>query len=204
MDAPTATPRPRVEGLREQEILGATLDLLGETGYDKLTLDAVAARAKASKATLYRRWSSKADLVVEAMLCSADVQQELPDSGSLRDDLLSMASRKGLFDSARADAFCGLATAMSHDRQLAQALRARFVDPQNDHVRALLQRALDRGQIRPDADLDLVVTLLPAMVLFQLTYGDPGTPVAEVIVRVIDELLLPAVRPKTSPPTTRG
>ena len=195
MDAPEATSRPRVEGPREQEILRATLDLLGETGYDRLTLDAVAARAKASKATLYRRWTSKAELVVEAMLCAAEVGPALPDSGSLRDDLLAMASQKGLFDPARADAFCGLATAISHDRQLAEALRARFLDPRNDHLRALLERGLARGQVRPDADIDLVVTLIPAMVLFQLTYGDPSTPVQDVIVRVIDELLLPAVRP---------
>ena len=52
--------RPRVEGDREQEILDAALEVLGEVGYDRLTMDAVAQRAKASKATLYRRWNSKA------------------------------------------------------------------------------------------------------------------------------------------------
>ena len=60
--------RPRVEGDREQEIFDATLQVLEEVGYDRLTMDAVASRAKASKATLYRRWHSKAGLVIEAVM----------------------------------------------------------------------------------------------------------------------------------------
>jgi AcrR family transcriptional regulator len=199
MATPVAASRPRVEGVREQQILGAALDLLGETGYDRLTLDAVASRAKASKATLYRRWSSKAELVVEALTCMADHAVDLPDSGSLRDDLLAMVSCNGLFDPGRADIYCGLATAMARDAQLGQAMRARFIDPRNDHLRVLLTRARDRGQVRPDIDLDLVTNLIPAMILFQLTFGDPDTSVPDTIVRVIDELLLPAVRPVLTP-----
>jgi hypothetical protein len=65
----SATTRPRVEGDREQQILDATITVLAETGYDRLTMDAVATQARASKATLYRRWSSKPELVVEA-ICS--------------------------------------------------------------------------------------------------------------------------------------
>ena len=59
--------RPRIEGDREAEILEATLELLASAGYDRLTMDAVAAAAKASKATLYRRWSTKAELVIDAI-----------------------------------------------------------------------------------------------------------------------------------------
>jgi len=65
---PTGGPRPRVEGERESEILDAALVLLCRVGYDRLTMDAVAAEAKASKATLYRRWSSKQSIVVDAGL----------------------------------------------------------------------------------------------------------------------------------------
>ena len=63
-----AAVRPRVEGDREQEILNATLEVLADVGYDRLTMDAVAARAHASKATLYRRWNSKVGLVIDALL----------------------------------------------------------------------------------------------------------------------------------------
>src|SRR4051794_41567826 len=65
--AAVAAARPRIEGVREQEILDAALGVLADCGYDRLTMDAVAHRAKASKATLYRRWNSKATLVVEAL-----------------------------------------------------------------------------------------------------------------------------------------
>ena len=77
--------RPRVEGDREGEILDATLELLLDAGYDRLTMDAVAARARASKATLYRRWSTKASLVVDALIRSKH-SPELgdPDTGSPR------------------------------------------------------------------------------------------------------------------------
>ena len=87
-EAAAAAQRPRVEGLREQEILDAALVVLADVGYDRLTMDAVAHRAKASKATLYRRWSSKATLVVEA-LARTKGTPPVPDTGDLRSDLLT-------------------------------------------------------------------------------------------------------------------
>src|ERR1700709_2019302 len=95
-----ASTRPRVEGDRADEILEATLELLLEVGYDRLTLDAVARRARASKATLYRRWDDKPSLVVDAMVrAKAAPNIETHDTGSLRSDLIST--------------FCG-AEGMSH------------------------------------------------------------------------------------------
>src|SRR5690242_6629797 len=82
----TPIERPRIEGDREQEILDATLEVLADVGYDRLTMDAVAARAKASKATLYRRWTNKVSLVIEA-LQHTKAPSEIPDTGSLRGDL---------------------------------------------------------------------------------------------------------------------
>src|SRR5690349_8415936 len=82
--------RPRVEGEREDEILDATVDLLMEVGYDRLTMDAVAREARASKATLYRRWETKASLVVEALARGKTAPHvEEHDTGSLREDLLA-------------------------------------------------------------------------------------------------------------------
>jgi AcrR family transcriptional regulator len=76
---------------REVELLAATLELLQEHGYDRLTLDAVAATARASKATLYRRWPTKADLVTAAFVESTRHTAECPDTGTLRGDLLRLA-----------------------------------------------------------------------------------------------------------------
>ena len=82
--------RPRVEGAREEEILDATIRLLLEAGYDRLTLDSVARRARASKATLYRRWDDKPSLVVDAMVRAKQAPHvETHDTGSLRGDLIA-------------------------------------------------------------------------------------------------------------------
>src|SRR3954471_7408044 len=92
--------RPRVEGDRERQILDAALEVLAEVGYDRLTMDAVAQRAKASKATLYRRWNSKATLIVDG-LASQKSTPPVPDTGTLRGDLI--------------EAFCGLGGLTDHD-----------------------------------------------------------------------------------------
>ena len=78
---------------RDPEILDAALEVLAETGYDGMTIDMVAARAKAGKATLYRRWSSKGELVIDAVACmkKGDLDySQLPDTGTLRGDLIAM------------------------------------------------------------------------------------------------------------------
>src|ERR1700709_873862 len=89
---------------RDPEILDAAIEVLAETGYDGMTIDMVAARAKAGKATVYRRWSSKAELVIDAVACmkSADVDPAtLPDTGTLRGDLVAMIKPHRIEDGER-------------------------------------------------------------------------------------------------------
>jgi len=191
MDA--AVTRPRIEGSREQEIFEATLDLLVETGYDRLTLDSVAARAKASKATLYRRWTSKAALVIDAVSCLKGELTELPDTGDLRSDLYAMVEAKGMGDPGRAGVFCGLGTAMYRDAELSRRLREMIFTPREDHLHRLLQRARERGQLRADVDLDLIRKVLPAMMMFEAMFESPGQIAEGYVRRVIDHLLLPAL-----------
>ncbi len=183
--------RPRLEGERAREVLAVTLELLAEVGYDRLTLDTVATRARASKATLYRHWSAKADLVADAMSgLNGDVV--LPDTGSLRGDLLELvASRR--FEPADARIMCGVGTAMATDPELSRALRQRFVQPRLGALRALLERGQARGEVDDDIDLDLVACVLPAVMTFRgMVGGEPPSP--ETAARVIEELVLPAVR----------
>jgi AcrR family transcriptional regulator len=197
--AATATTgsRPRVAGAREQEILAAALDVLHEQGYDRLTLDTVATRARASKATLYRRWSSKADLVAEAMASmDGGTLEQIPDTGSLRGDLLVMAAgHGGLLDPARADLMCSVATAMGRDVEFGAALRSRFLAPRQRCLMQLFERARDRGEIRHDVDLELMSTIFPAMMLFRMTMGEMTCPAADLVVQIVDEIVLPAMRP---------
>jgi AcrR family transcriptional regulator len=188
-DAPT---RPRVEGEREQEILDSTIDILAEVGYDRLTMDAVATRAKASKATLYRRWNGKAQLVIDA-LTSQKEPMSLPDTGSLRGDLLgAFCGMGGLTDSHQMAILGSVITAISRDEEFAEAFRRDFIGPKKAMSTEMFRRAQERGEIRDDVDLELISAALPGVVLHRaFLLGDPPTP--ELIAQVVDQLILPAV-----------
>jgi AcrR family transcriptional regulator len=188
---PTTT-RPRVEGDREQEILDAALTVLAETGYDRLTMDAVATEAKASKATLYRRWTSKSQLVVDA-ICSHKEHPPTPDTGSLRGDLLAAHCGMGGLGDPRATAVqAAVVTAMARDEEFAATYRREFLGPKVAASRAIFERARDRGEVRDDVDLDLLAPSLPGIVLHRVfLLGDEATP--DLVARVIDQVILPAV-----------
>ena len=190
-DATEAHARPRVEGEREQEILDATIDTLAEVGYDRLTMDAVAARAKASKATLYRRWNGKAQLVIDA-LCSAKQPHTMPDTGTLRGDLLAMFCDKGGINDPQQLAVLGsLITAVGRDAEFAEQFRRDFIGPKRAVSRQIWERAQQRGEVREDLDLDLFETAVPSMVLFRaILLGEPPSP--EMVAQAIDNLILPA------------
>ena len=187
--------RPRVEGDREREILDAALEVLSEVGYDRLTMDAVAQRAKASKATLYRRWNSKATLVVDA-LATQKSSPPVPDSGDLRTDLLTaFCGMGGLTEHDTTSTFGAVMTALMTDPEFAKEFRTRVLVPKSQLSRSLFQRAVDRGEVRPDLDLDLVAPALAGIVLHRLFVmgEEPGPALIE---HVIDQIILPAVRPQ--------
>jgi AcrR family transcriptional regulator len=203
------TTRPRVEGAREEEILDATVRLLVEVGYDKLTLDAVAAEARASKATLYRRWKGKAELVVDAVhrakACGGPIDV---DTGSLHGDLLAMACRTGgLIDEVPLSVFAGLMSAMHHDPDLMAAVHERFLGPRMELATKVLERARLRGEIGPEVDIRLLSAVLPAMVLHRrLVMGEPID--ARFVARVVNEVVVPAAHcsrsiSQTLHPTTK-
>lgn len=191
--AEAAAARPRVEGEREQEILEATLDVLADVGYDRLTMDAVASAARASKATLYRRWDTKASLVLEAVLAQKGPIAALPDTGTLRGDLIaSHCGRGGLTDERQLSIFSGVLTALGRDTEFAEGFRARFLGPKIEAARELFDRARERGEIRDGVDVDIVGSALAGIVLHrEFVLGEVPTP--EKITAVIDQVILPAV-----------
>ena len=172
--AAAAAARPRVEGDREQEILDAALGVLSDVGYDRLTMDAVAHRAKASKATLYRRWNSKATLVVEA-LASTKAVPVVPDTGDLRGDLLSaFCGMGGLTDHGTTATLGAVLTAVSTDPEFAREFRQQVVEPKARVSREIFERARDRGELRDDLDIDIVIPALAGIVLHRGTDGSVG------------------------------
>lgn len=191
--SPEAPTRPRVEGDREQEILDATLAVLVEVGYDRLTMDAVATQAKASKATLYRKWDGKAALVIDALMSEKTPLAVPADTGSLRGDLLAVfCGDGGLTDKHQTAILGSVITAIGRDAEFAAAFRERFVAPKVAVAREIYDRADTRGEIRDDLDLDLITAALPGIVLHRMfLLGEPAT--TDLIARVVDQVILPAV-----------
>jgi AcrR family transcriptional regulator len=186
-----AVARPRVEGDREQEILDATLDVLGDVGYDRLTMDAVATRAKASKATLYRRWNGKVSLVIDALLSVKSTPQP-PDTGSLRGDLIeSFCGLGGLTDEKSVATFASVITAISRDQDFATAFRTQVVGPKSALSRSIFERARERGEIGDDVDIDLLAPALAGIALHRM-YVMGELPDEALITRVIDQIIVPA------------
>jgi AcrR family transcriptional regulator len=165
--------RPRSEA-SHQAIIRATLDLLVEGGFGSLTMEAVRTRAGVGKATIYRRWSSKEELVRDAIVFLHD-EIEAPDTGSLRGDYDALATR------VRAAASRGGAALMPrllgeavNDPELFAIFRAHLVDPRRAALRSVLERGIARGEIRAGIDLDLLIDLFagPAVYRLLITGGD--------------------------------
>lgn len=184
--------RPRVEGEREREIFEATLQVLAEVGYDRLTMDAVATRAKAGKATLYRRWNGKPELVVATIMSFKGTSPEV-DTGTLRGDLITLHCGQGGLTDQRAQTILSvLVTAMTRDPEFADIYRRDFIGSKMARTREAYVRAQARGEIADDLDLDLIAPALAGITLHRaFLLGDHATPA--LIERIVDTVILPAV-----------
>jgi AcrR family transcriptional regulator len=181
---------------RDPEILQAAIDVLAECGYERMTIDMVAARAKAGKATLYRRWSSKAEMVVDAIACMKQGEfspENLPDTGTLRGDLLAMIRPHSLEESERKlQVMAAVVSMLSRDPQLAEAVGAAITEPRTAINRALMQRAVDRGEIRSDADIETIAQIGPSMATYR-TLAQRKPVDRDFLVSIIDGVVLPAL-----------
>jgi AcrR family transcriptional regulator len=210
--------RPRVEGAREDEILQTALLLLADVGYDNLTMDAIASAARASKATLYRRWSSKVELVVDALdRMKAYSEQDPVDTGSLRSDLLAAAcAAGGVTDHFGLSVLGSIVTAIQRDAEFATAFRGHFVAKRVAYQRGIFQRAIDRGEIPAGVEVDSLLFVLPSLCLYRAyVLGEDVTP--DTVTRVVDDVVMPAVQhqvrlhssrrrsrtPSVTPPATK-
>ncbi|TDD67908.1 TetR/AcrR family transcriptional regulator [Actinomadura darangshiensis] len=146
-----------------------TLELGQEIGYGKLSIEAVAARAGASKHTIYRRWPSKGALLLDSLLSLHETDLEFPDTGDLRADLRAQvyAAVDLLGQPPFGHLFQALVGEAQYDPQVAASLNERFIAPYTDKTVARLKTAQDQGQLSPDFDLDLGMTLLSGPLYFQ-------------------------------------
>ena len=152
--------RPRSEESR-QAILGSTLKLLKEAGFPQLSIEAIAADADVSKATVYRWWPTKAALVADAFSVSAEQELRFPDTGSVRKDMsLQMRQVIRVFRSQRGKVVAALLGGGQSDPELLAAFRERFLWPRRQQAYQTLQRGIDRGELPDGIDLDLTLDSL--------------------------------------------
>lgn len=161
--------RPR-NPAADAAIMTAALALLRERGYAALTLDDVAHRAGIGKSSLYRRFRDRADLATAAI---ASAQRELPPpAGDLRADLI--AYLRAVERDLGQVGLGVIASLLGHDPQTLAMHRARVIEPRARHSRQLLRDAQQRGEIRPDADLDAAMELLIGSLFTRALAGDPS------------------------------
>jgi AcrR family transcriptional regulator len=152
--------RPRSEQAR-QAIFRSTLKLLQRSSFSGLTIEAIAADADVGKATVYRWWPNKGALVVDAFASSAESDLHFPNTGSVYHDMsLQMAQFLGVLRSPRGRIVAALLAGGQSDPELLSAFRERFLRPRREEAYKTLRRAIERGELPEDLDLDVVLDTL--------------------------------------------
>jgi AcrR family transcriptional regulator len=165
--------RPRSEKARNA-ILEAAAELLLAQGLGAVSMDAVAERAGISKATIYRWWPTKETLALETLYHEWDTNRlSLRETGSLRGDLLALL--RPWIRRVRARPYgrviAALITEARTDPRFAEQYRTRFVEPRREPARALFRRAIERGEIRPDTDVEVTLDLVYGPIYHRLLHA---------------------------------
>jgi AcrR family transcriptional regulator len=181
----------------ERAILDATRELLAEGGVHHLTVEGVAARSGVAKTTIYRRWRSKDELALAVLLDMVEQIVEVPDVGDVRTELITFVDGavKILGTTLMGRVMQGLVSDLATDPELGRSFRERIVAFRVSEVRRVLERAVERGELRPDVDVDLVHELLFGPVYYRLLLSG-GALDKGLAARIVDAVL-PAIRSGT-------
>jgi AcrR family transcriptional regulator len=180
--------RPR-SAEADRAILAAASSLLASRGLAAMSIEEVAARAGVGKATIYRRWPSKGLLALDAFVVSFQAEQPLPDTGSLRGDLLSAlrAWVRAVTTTPAGRLLAPLIAEAQHDPELHAAWRERVLEPLRQQHRVMLSRAVARGEIPASTDFEVVLDLFFGAAQHRLLLGHlpMSEPFIESVVNVI-------------------
>jgi AcrR family transcriptional regulator len=177
---------------REAELLAVTLRLLQEHGYDRLTVDAVASAARASKATVYRRWPSKAELVLAAFIEGIRQVAVPPETGTLRGDLLRLGELVCQETHEHASTIRAVLVEVSRSPALNDVMQHQFIDQRKALIRHVLGQAVDRGEIEDDAISDELWDLLPGYLIFRAIIAN-RPPTRHTVQVLVDNIIIPAL-----------
>jgi AcrR family transcriptional regulator len=199
----TASPqrgRPR-DPQRGEAILDATIELIAEIGYDRMSIEAIAARAGVSKPTLYRRWpSGKAALVADAMRARHDALDPPADTGGLRGDLLALIAEMDSRLRGEMQVACGILSCLRESAELAELVRCDLTEASRERWRIPVDRAIERGEL-PEGFVapTLFADVGPSLVFMRVALLDE--PVGSAFAtELVDDLLLPILRDRAEAP----
>ena len=186
-------PRRRGDELN-RAIFTAALDELADVGYQRLTMERIAERARTSKASLYRRWPSRVELMLDASLHVFPHVDDLPDTGELRGDLLAaLRAMAAVLNSPIGVAARAMIADLDIDREVARQHKERFVERRNELFLDLIRRSAARGEVRPGALTPRVASVGPSLMRDHfLTHATPVTD--DVIGEIVDQVLVPLIR----------
>lgn len=173
-------------------IHAAVMEELATVGYAGLSIERIAERARTGKASIYRRWPTRLDLVLDAIDHVMPRLDDVPETGNVRDDLLLVLRRIAAVMSSR-DGIAARACVDGTDDELAQAVRERLLPPRKAMMLSIMQRAADRGEIDPGALTQRIAEVGPMLLHGELLQR--GAPIAdEAVVEIVDDVLLPLLR----------
>jgi AcrR family transcriptional regulator len=194
--------RPR-DPSRDEAIIEAAIDVLVRDGYDRLSMEGVAAAAGVGKTTIYRRWSSKAELVIDAMATLKPAIDSI-DTGTLDGDIdLVIAASCSPSSERLMQVMASICSALPREPDLLDAFKTRFTEPRIARISDLLLRAQNRGELGPEIDVAMAASLMPSLMLQRvLMTGQPaGRVYAE---QVVGSVLLPVLGRPPRPSTTNS
>jgi len=162
--------RGRPRNLEAQKsILSASYDLLLENGFQAVTVDKIAEYAQVSKATIYKWWPNKAAVVMDGFLYAASERLPVPDSGSAYNDILIHATNLTMFLTSREGTIITqLLGEGQFDSGLADAYRTRYFQPRRLEARSLLEKGIQRGELKKSIDIDICIDLIYGPIFYRL------------------------------------
>jgi AcrR family transcriptional regulator len=179
---------------RERAILDATLELLSESGYDRMSVDQIARRAKASKATIYRRWPGKPELVADVICGRLDMGSPPdPDTGSLAGDVSAFFRELCAVVERKHTLIIGLSSTLVSHQELARTLRAHMPSKDLSGVEAMLARAVERGELAGPVAAGRLMAVIEALVWHRMIFVGPPFDAA-FVEESVTGVLLPLLR----------
>jgi len=187
--------RPR-DDKRDEAIQSAAIALMQEVGYERCTIEAIASKAHASKATIYRRWKNKQELLLSAVTRHTFCTTPEINQGNLREDLIEMISERIKNLKGPDGAVVSvLLTAAKNDPELGKLIPSSIRENQDDSVMHIIERGIKRGEISKDANVELLLEILPGIFTYRIFMTHQSVN-RKFIEQLVDGILIPSLQSK--------